>query len=119
MLPRPTRELAIAALILVLSATNGAAFRKLPAHGTVAGKSISTTVDSPLAKYYLENSLSPSGANSELDKRITDVEQRAGPIDWVTSERFLVRLHPISQPFSLLNAAWQSIPIFKRLTSEN
>jgi hypothetical protein len=75
---------AIAALIVVLSATNGVAFRKLPAHGMVADKSISTTVDSPLAKYYLENSLSSSGTNSELDKRITDVEQRAGPIDWVT-----------------------------------
>jgi hypothetical protein len=82
MLPRPTRELAIAALILVLSATNGAAFRKLPAHGTVAGKSISTTVDSPLAKYYLENSLSPSGTNSELVATQEDgtIEENAATI---------------------------------------
>jgi hypothetical protein len=64
----------------------GAAYLKLPANGHLAGESISTTVDSAIAKHYLENSLSSSPANSKLDRRISDIEQRfrGRPLDWLT-----------------------------------
>src|SRR5258708_30113905 len=64
----------------------GAPYLRLPVKGYLAGEQISTTVDSALAKYYLENSPSSSAANSELDQRIADIEQRFGrrPLDWLT-----------------------------------
>jgi len=64
----------------------GASYLKLPAKGYLAGEAISTTVDSGLAKYYLENSLSRTAVNSELDRRIRDIEQRfkKRPLDWLT-----------------------------------
>src|SRR5258707_3114804 len=64
----------------------GASYLKLPANGYLAGEAISTTVDSGLAKYYLENSLSQTAVNSELDRRIRDIEQRfkKRPLDWLT-----------------------------------
>jgi hypothetical protein len=76
----------IIGLASVLTSALGAPYLKLPVKGRLAGESISTTVDSAIAKYYLENFLSPSPANSELDRRIADIEQRfqARPLDWLT-----------------------------------
>src|ERR1700756_4711717 len=64
----------------------GAPYLRLPVKGCLAGEPISTTVDSGLAKYYLENFLSRTAANSELDRRITDIKQRfeKRPLDWLT-----------------------------------
>jgi hypothetical protein len=64
----------------------GASYLRLPVKGCLAGEPISTTVDSGLAKYYLENSLSRTAANSEWDRRITGIEQRfeKRPLDWLT-----------------------------------
>ena len=67
-----------------------ASYLKLPAQGYLAGRPISTTVDSALAKYYLENCLSHIRPGRSgilpLDKRIADIEQRfqARPFDWLT-----------------------------------
>ncbi|HET9376712.1 MAG TPA: hypothetical protein VFO40_17185 [Chthoniobacterales bacterium] len=73
-----------------------APYLKLPVKGYLAGKSISTTVDSTIAKYYLENSLSASPANSELDRRISDIEQRfqGRPLDWLTLREVSARTSP-------------------------
>lgn len=73
----------IAALAVTPLPAPGAPYLRLPVKGYLAGEPISTTVDSELAKYYLENSLSSSAANSELDQRIADIEQRFGgrPLD--------------------------------------
>jgi hypothetical protein len=78
--------LGIAAAAVVPLPALGASYLKLPAKGYLAGEPISTTVDSGLAKYYLENSLSREAANSELDRRITSVERRfkERPLDWLT-----------------------------------
>jgi hypothetical protein len=64
----------------------GASYVKLPVKGYLAGQPISTTVDSAIAKYYLENSLSPTAANSELGRRMAEVEQRfkGSSLDWLT-----------------------------------
>jgi len=76
----------IAALAVAALPAPGAPYLRFPVKGYLAGESIATTVDSALAKYYLENSLSSSAANSELDQRIADIEQRFGrrPLDWLT-----------------------------------
>src|SRR5246127_3373574 len=76
----------IAALAVAPLPASGVPYLRLPVKGCLAGEPISTTVDSALAKYYLENSLSSSAANSELDQRIADIEQRFGrrPLDWRT-----------------------------------
>jgi hypothetical protein len=76
----------IIALAIAPLPAPGASYLKLPVRGYLAGESVSTTVDSALAKYYLENSLSRTAANSELDQRITDIEKRFKnrPLDWLT-----------------------------------
>ncbi len=73
----------IAVLAVAPLPAPGAPYLRLPVKGYLAGEPISTTVDSALAKCYLENSLSSSAANSELDQRIADIEQRFGgrPLD--------------------------------------
>jgi hypothetical protein len=45
----------IAIILLFPEAEECAAYPKIPAHGYVAEKAVSTTVDSELAKYYLED----------------------------------------------------------------
>jgi hypothetical protein len=85
-LVRLLRLFGIISLIAAPLPTLGASYLKLPAKGYLAGEPISTTVDSGLAKYYLENSLSRTAVNSELEQRITDIEQRfkERPLDWLT-----------------------------------
>jgi hypothetical protein len=85
---RPARTLSllgIVALAVAPLSAPGAPYLRLPVRGYLVGKSISTTVDSVLAQYYFENSLSEASANSELDQRITDIEQRfeARSLDWL------------------------------------
>jgi hypothetical protein len=73
----------IALVVAPLSAPC-ASYPQLPAAGYLAGEPISTTVDSALAKYYLESSVSRATANSELDQRVAHIEQRFKDrsLDW-------------------------------------
>lgn len=61
----------------------GASYPKIPVYGYVAEKTISTTVDSDLAKYYLENYSVGQATNPSLDERISDIERRfkSRPLD--------------------------------------
>jgi hypothetical protein len=85
-LARILNVLVVIGLVVAPSPAGCAAYRKLPVNGILAGKSISTTVDSALAKRYLENSLRPTRSDSELDQRIAEIEQRfqGRPLDWLT-----------------------------------
>jgi hypothetical protein len=83
--------LVVIGLVVAPPPADCAEFLKLPVNGYLAGKPISTTVDSVIAQYYLENSLSrktdiPLGQDRTLDKRIADIEGRfeASPLDWQT-----------------------------------
>ncbi|HYZ74453.1 MAG TPA: hypothetical protein VE641_15355, partial [Chthoniobacterales bacterium] len=60
-----------------------ASYQRIPAAGDPAGKPLITTVDSHLAKYYLENSLDSSGNNPALDNQIAGIQERyrADPLD--------------------------------------
>jgi hypothetical protein len=84
---RLTRVLGLLGIVVVLPAPAiYADYLRLPVNGYLAGRMVSTTVDSPLAKYYLERTL-PTAANSRnFDQQITDIEQRfkARPLDWST-----------------------------------
>ena len=59
-------------------------YPRIPVHGYVAEKAISTAVDSVLAKYYLENHSTGQATNSTWDRRIADIEQRfkSRPLHW-------------------------------------
>ena len=85
-LARTTAVFGIVTMALAPLLAVCASYPKLPVKGYLAGERISTTVDSGLAKHYLEHSLSWATANSELDQRIVDVEQRfkERPLDWLT-----------------------------------
>ena len=58
-------------------------YPRIPATGDLAGKPLITTVDSSLAKYYLENSLDGSGKDPGLDNQIAGIDERyqAAPLD--------------------------------------
>ncbi|HEX6564254.1 MAG TPA: hypothetical protein VF020_08220 [Chthoniobacterales bacterium] len=60
-----------------------ASYPRIPAAGDLAGKPTNTTVDSKLAKYYLENSLAGSWKTPGLDHQITEIDERyrAAPLD--------------------------------------
>ncbi|HZC36772.1 MAG TPA: hypothetical protein VE242_14210 [Chthoniobacterales bacterium] len=84
-------RLVVIGLVVAPSPAECAAFLKLPVNGYLAGKPISTTVDSALAQYYLENFLSrknaiPLGQERPLDKRVAEIEERFGerPLDWLS-----------------------------------
>src|SRR3979490_2571427 len=85
-LVRRLRFFGIISVVVALPPAPGASYFKLSVKGYLAGEPISTTVDSGLAKYYLENSLSRRAADPEVDRRITDIEQRfkKRPLDWLT-----------------------------------
>jgi hypothetical protein len=84
-LVRLRRLFCIISVVVVSPPAPGASYLKLPVRGYLAGESVSTTVDSALAKYYLESPLLRTAANSELDQRISDIEQRfkARKLDWL------------------------------------
>jgi hypothetical protein len=66
----------IAALALILPVGACFSYPKIPAVGYLANKPISTTVDSQLAKYYLEASSTHIFPNANANERIADVERR-------------------------------------------
>jgi hypothetical protein len=51
-------------------------YPRIPAAGVVAGKPIETSVDSNLAKYYLENALGRGGENPRLNSQIAGIDGR-------------------------------------------
>src|SRR5260370_14865059 len=51
-------------------------YPRIPAGGEVAGKPIITTVDSNLAKYYLENALGGGGENPRLNNQVAGIDGR-------------------------------------------
>ena len=77
-------SIAILALIALLGAC--ASYPTIPVTGRLANTPISTTVDSELAKYYLQVSSGHSPGNARVPERITSVERRFGarPLDWLT-----------------------------------
>jgi hypothetical protein len=84
-LARRLSLLGIVALVVGPLPAPGASYLQFPAHGYLADEPISTTVDSELARYYLENAPSQTVPNSELDKRVADIQRRfkARPLDWL------------------------------------
>jgi hypothetical protein len=58
-------------------------YPKIPVAADLAGKPMITTVDSDLAKYYLENSSHAGGKNRRLDHQIARIDgsYRAAPLD--------------------------------------
>ncbi len=58
-------------------------YQRIPAAGALADKPIITTVDSKLAKYYLENSLDGSRNSPGLNNQIAGIDERyrAAPLD--------------------------------------
>jgi len=56
--------------------------RKLPVKGELAGQAIETTVDSRIARYYLEHYIAGERTDSERDARIAMVEQRTRNADF-------------------------------------
>jgi len=66
----------VTALVLVPRAGISGPYPRIPVHGYVAEKAISTTVDSELAKYYLENHGTSAATNPTWDLRIADIEER-------------------------------------------
>lgn len=51
-------------------------YPRIPASGEIAGKPMVTTVDSNLAKYYLENALGGGTKNPEFNHRIAGIDER-------------------------------------------
>ena len=86
--PRGTRGCVcrIAALALILPVGTCFSYPKIPAVGYLANKPISTTVDSRLAKYYLEASSTHIFPNANANERIADVKRRfeRRALDWLT-----------------------------------
>jgi hypothetical protein len=76
----------IAGLALILPVAACFSYLKIPAVGYLANKPISTTIDSQLAKYYLEASSTHIFPNANANERIAEVERRfAGhALDWLT-----------------------------------
>ena len=74
--------ISIVVILLFPEAGECAAYPRIPAHGYVAEKAVSTTVDSELAKYYLED-YGTREANPGWDARIAGIEQRfkSRPLD--------------------------------------
>jgi hypothetical protein len=69
--------------VTALCSVSCASYPKIPVAADLAGKPMITTVDSNLAKYYLENSLHAGGKNRRLDHQIAGIDERyrAAPLD--------------------------------------
>ncbi len=63
---------------------------RFPAQGELAGRRIDTTVDSQIAKYYLEHYLANSRRNSDFDVRIDSLFQRENAA--ITNREYLKAL---------------------------
>jgi hypothetical protein len=66
------RRAPVVALALCLLQVAGCSesFERLPAQGTVAGQPVATTVDDPVARYYLERDRPGSERDPELERRL-------------------------------------------------
>lgn len=75
--------ISIAVVFLFPAGGACAAYPRIPAHGYVAEKAVSTTVDSELTKYYLEDYGTHEATNPGWDARISGIEQRfkSRPLD--------------------------------------
>src|SRR5262245_21665780 len=86
--PRWTRGCVYLIVVLALVASLGScvSYPTIPVTGRLADTHISTTVDSELAKYYLEVSSGHSHGRADVAERITGIERRFGgrPLDWLT-----------------------------------
>src|SRR5262245_16048966 len=69
--------------------------RPIRVRATLAGQSVDTTVDSKVAKYYIERYLQGVRERPDLDRRIDDVHARAA--DGVPLREFL---GPLAEQFS-------------------
>ena len=63
----------VAAAVLALMVLACSRVPEIPVEGSLAGQPVSTTVDSSLAKYYLENYLPGNRTDSESDREINDI----------------------------------------------
>jgi hypothetical protein len=91
--------LPIAAALLLLSAC-GASLPRLPAEGQVYGQTVATTVDSPLAKYYLEHYLAGRRVRADFDARLDQLHRHGNPHPPSTAE-----LRSLSRDYSVDTAA--------------
>ena len=64
------------ALCVLLLAACGERFERIPAQGKVGGHAVATTVDDPLAKYYLERGQAGRARDPELDRRLAAAFER-------------------------------------------
>ncbi len=87
----------------------GPSILKIPARGSLVGQSIETTVDSEIARYYLENYLTNHETRPAFDARIDEISQSQAQIHLDRDA-----LNDISQAFSvdfaalfLANRLWQ------------
>ncbi|MBV8815861.1 MAG: hypothetical protein JO271_15330 [Verrucomicrobia bacterium] len=62
--------------VMALGWISCASYPRIPAAGDLAGKPITTTVDSSLAEYYLENSLEGDGNDPILNHQIAGIDDR-------------------------------------------
>jgi hypothetical protein len=71
-------------------------YPKIPAVGYLANKPISTTVDSRLAKYYLEASSTHIFPDPSVNEQIADVERRleGRAFDWLTLREISEEMSP-------------------------
>jgi len=68
---RPGLAAAAGAVLCVALAGCTADWARIPAQGEIEGRAIDTTVDAPIARYYLENSLPGRHSDPDLDRRIS------------------------------------------------
>jgi hypothetical protein len=99
-LPRIHQLLSAAALLLLLSAC-GASLPRLPAAGELHGQPVTTTVDSPLAKYYLEQYLAGQRQAPDWDARLDQLHNGHAPAQPLTA----AQLSELSRQFSVDTAA--------------
>jgi hypothetical protein len=85
-----------AALAFVLPPGACFSYPNIPVAGRLANTSISTTVDSELAKYYLAASSGQSAGNSSAAERIADIEQSFAerPLDRITLKEISQKTSP-------------------------
>lgn len=86
-------------LVLVLAVSVsacGATLPKLPTQGKIQGQSLNSTVDSPLARYYLENYLAGQRSSPEWDAKLDQLHAESDHIF-----RDHARLRTLSEQYSV------------------
>ena len=95
-----TIRLLLACLLALALSACGATLPRIPAQGEVHGQSVETTVDSKLAKYYLEHYLAGERVKPELDSRLDRLHNEHG-LDLPTAQQ----LRALSRDYSVDTAA--------------